>query len=92
MNHHGNLTATFETVEHQMTEDYEQDLETNMETEPQETEPQQPHYNFPSHLKSTIATWIFKLKESCKLPQSTMEKVMEGVTDLNQYWQMQRKR
>ena len=31
-NHHGNLSTTFEMVEHQMTEEDEQDLETDMET------------------------------------------------------------
>lgn len=34
---------------------------------------------------SIIAMWILKIKEMCKLPQSTIEKIIEGVTDLCQY-------
>lgn len=40
---------------------------------------------FPPAFESIIACWILKLKEGCKLTQSTTEEIIQRVTDLNQY-------
>ena len=40
---------------------------------------------FPPQFESTIACWILKIKECCKLTQFTTEVIIERVTDLNQY-------
>ena len=36
-------------------------------------------------LKSIIANWILRIKESCKLMQTTTEEIIQRVTDLIQY-------
>lgn len=36
-------------------------------------------------LKSAAACWILKIKETCKLTQSAMDEIIEGVTDFNYY-------
>ena len=36
-------------------------------------------------LKRTAACWILKIKETCKLTQSAMEEILQGVTDFNKY-------
>lgn len=34
-------------------------------------------------LKSAAAHWILKIKETCKLTQSSMDEIIQGVTDFN---------
>lgn len=41
--------------------------------------------HLPPEFRSIAACWILKLKESCKLTQSTMDEIVQRVTDLNQY-------
>lgn len=41
--------------------------------------------NFPCDFMSTMACWILRIKECCKLTQSTMDEVIQRVTDLNKY-------
>ena len=43
------------------------------------------HPDVLSDFQSIAARWILKIKEGCKLTQATMEEVVQGVTDLNQY-------
>ena len=84
-NHHGNLTNV-EMASHDIRteeQDFEMDEDTNEEGNSEQQ--QSDDFKFPFEFKSIIATWILRLKETCRLPQSTMEKIIEGVTDLNQY-------
>ena len=41
-------------------------------------------HNLPA-FQSITAHWIFKIKECCKLTQSTMDEIIQRVNDLNQY-------
>lgn len=41
--------------------------------------------NFFPDLKSILANWILRIKESCKLTQATTEEIVQRVIDLNQY-------
>lgn len=65
-----------------MVENYNSDGE-DMAEEQQQT--CYDHEKTQSDFKSVIACWILKIKECCKLTQSTMEELTRSVTDLNQY-------
>ena len=39
----------------------------------------------PPQFESIAACWILKIRECCKLTQSTTEEIIERVTDLNRY-------
>jgi hypothetical protein len=39
----------------------------------------------PFSFKSIAAAWVLKIKEGCKLTQSSMDQIIQGVTDLIQY-------
>lgn len=36
-------------------------------------------------LKSAAVNWILKIKETCKLTQSSMDQIIQGVTDFNSF-------
>ena len=40
---------------------------------------------FEEELKGVAARWILKTKETCKLTQSSMDTIIQGVTDFNSY-------
>jgi hypothetical protein len=41
--------------------------------------------DFPPDFKTTIANWILRIRECCKLTQTTTDEIIQRVTDLNQF-------
>lgn len=73
---HASLPKTANAYRHDSVVEYDEETDRTWDDDMQESNP-----NF----KAIAACWILRIKECCKLTQSTTDEIIQRVTDLNQY-------